>query len=830
MQFALEAAELGFKILPLRMFSKKPAREGWRDEATTDEATIRSWLERRPKANYGIACGPGSNTVVIDLDGPEAQAWWASTGIPTSPAAVTTPSGPDRTHLYYFTDLDDIETNKGKLAPGVDVRAWGGYVVGPGSVIEAGTYVGDLSNIPNMPQALLDILPRRGAVQAAAVARREENARQQDLVAGAVTVVASESEIRQVAKITRTLDALPRVWVEGAGWRSTMYQMGCWLARMVNSDAYAMDQSNAVTILLTHTPTNAEWRDDAILEQWASCVSSTEGQFADAPEETFMVMLDFLETANQLPEHTSTRQLFSDLCMTEPEIQTDGHYSARRQTIVVEALKAGLTEQQAASVAWGSTAGTALRSSASGSRTLWAEVVRAQKTLKAESEHLAVVTPIRPVVNSGADAVVNLLTKAERKFLAGEKGQWFGTRYMDWAATRVKAMNKPYHRMNRWTLLSLIFAPMGQFPLGEGELSFNIFSFVLGGTTTGKSASMKLLKLVLKACYSGDEHPNIGGDASPNSLVEKLIMRDGLASWFNADEAHGLFKEMQGVTWRSGLREKWTMLYENEVPIILRNGKKDLSGIDATTFFVMHLMGTKEGMSEVLDAEFWTSGFLARFVWAIGDEIEQTAESMKLNIRRGAKQGESDTMPKQWAAEFQASKEKLMRAGPGGGAVVLPVLMDMTEEAEERHNEFTLKVTSTIAGHKNESRLKPTSIRFGLNIVKCAGLVALSEGRKVIELRDELIAIEQAEEWLTNIFIMVNATDETALTRDTNRLEHIIATQQGQEIDLTKLHTLSPRERKRDTEELLEQLAARGRISFPTLTDGTKRVRLAPAA
>lgn len=817
------------RVLPLRMYGKLPAHAGWRDEATDDEATIRGWLQNRPAANYGVLCGPENNLVVIDLDGPAAQAWWTEQGIPTSPASVVTPSGPDRTHLYWHTDLKDIETNKGKLFPGVDVRAWGGYVVGPGSVIEAGTYVGDISNIPNAPDALLALLPRRGAVKAAALERQAANERQQEQFAAEPVSLMSESEDRQIKSIIRTLDALPRVWVEGAGWRSTMYTMGCWLARMANTSAYATDQSAAVTLLLTHTPTNEEWGDDQILEQWASCLVSTEGQYADAIEESFPVILDFLEIANMLPEHTSNGEVFSDLCTKEPEIQTDGHFSARRQTIIGEAIKAGLNEQQAASLAWGSTAGKPLRTLPKGPRMLWAEVTRA-KSVVAAGNGLATVTPIRPALVPTKPLVVDLLDAAERVLMAGEQGQWFGTRYVEWAATRVKAMNGPYHRMNRWHILSLVFSPIGCFPLGEGELYYNLFSFVLGGTTTGKSASMKLVKLVLKACYTGDEHPNIGGDASPNSLVEKLIERDGKASWFNADEAHGLFKEMQGVTWRSGLREKWTMLYENNVPIILRNGKKDLSGIDATTYFVMHLMGTKEGMSEVLDAEFWTSGFLARFVWAIGDEVEQTPESMKLNIRRGAKHGEFDTMPRQWAAEFAAAKGKISHI-TGKVEGDRPAIMDITPEAEDRHNRFVADTVRIINGHRNESRLKPTGIRFGLNILKCAGLIALSEGRLVIELRDELIAIQQAEEWFTNIIIMVNATDETSLTRDTNRLEHIIATQPGQEMPLTLLHELSPREKKRDTEELLDQLIARGRISFTKrIQDGVSLVRLEAAA
>ncbi|ARE77238.1 DNA primase [Streptomyces sp. Sge12] len=183
---ALALAARGWPVFPLRCGSKAPAlhrqdrcpRTGacgdghvkWEQRATTDPAVIVRCWNHKPY-NIGLATGP-AGLIVIDLDMPKPDSsqdapggagnLWAlceRAGQPV-PATLTvrTPSG--GTHLY-FTAPDGIRLGNtaGKLAPLVDTRAHGGYVVAPGSTTPAGLYeVTDSLPVAELPDWLLSLL------------------------------------------------------------------------------------------------------------------------------------------------------------------------------------------------------------------------------------------------------------------------------------------------------------------------------------------------------------------------------------------------------------------------------------------------------------------------------------------------------------------------------------------------------------------------------------------------------------------------------------------------------------------------------------------------
>lgn len=164
---ALEAAEHGWHVFPLSPATKRPALHGeaactrsgvcadghrkWEQRATTDPARIRATWERAP-FNVGIATGP-SGLLVVDLDLPKHKrssdtpdgattfaALCERTGQPV-PAThqVRTASGGG--HLYFSAPAGTrLGNTAGSLAPLVDTRGWGGYVVGAGSTTPAGPY------------------------------------------------------------------------------------------------------------------------------------------------------------------------------------------------------------------------------------------------------------------------------------------------------------------------------------------------------------------------------------------------------------------------------------------------------------------------------------------------------------------------------------------------------------------------------------------------------------------------------------------------------------------------------------------------------------------
>ena len=156
MAFAEAARSLaarGFRVHPLRTGSKVALVEGWPEKATTDRAQIDAWWSKWPDANIGIAAGQG--LTVIDLDGDEGVSSWTeltkANDIPPT-LAVRTPRG---WHLYFAAD--GIANSANRLGQHVDVRGDGGYVVGPGSVVDGKEYVEHEAPIAAAPAWLVSM-------------------------------------------------------------------------------------------------------------------------------------------------------------------------------------------------------------------------------------------------------------------------------------------------------------------------------------------------------------------------------------------------------------------------------------------------------------------------------------------------------------------------------------------------------------------------------------------------------------------------------------------------------------------------------------------------
>ncbi|MEV0441063.1 bifunctional DNA primase/polymerase [Streptomyces spectabilis] len=187
---ALSAAERGLAVIPLSRGKLPALRSPHHDErhpppchgecgrlghgvydASTDPVRIRELFAAAPWASgYGIACGlPPYHLIGIDLDtktgtdAPAALRELALRHLFTIPetVVVTTPSG--GRHVWLSGPPDVVVPNSaGRLAPGIDIRGAGGYLVGPGSRTEQGVYstVPGTAQLPPAacPEALLRLL------------------------------------------------------------------------------------------------------------------------------------------------------------------------------------------------------------------------------------------------------------------------------------------------------------------------------------------------------------------------------------------------------------------------------------------------------------------------------------------------------------------------------------------------------------------------------------------------------------------------------------------------------------------------------------------------
>jgi hypothetical protein len=206
LRHALALAARGWHVFPCSIGGKRPALpENWQHLATTNRARIHRWWSQAP-FNIGIACGP-SGLVVIDLDVAKAERGdeFPASGedslaelckrhgqpYPDGTFTVTTPHG---THLYFQAPDRPVRNSASHLGPLIDIRAAGGYVVGPSSQI--GRHAYEVANaarpipLPGWIASLLDNRPAqttaasrlpvpgtRQATRYALSALREETAR-----------------------------------------------------------------------------------------------------------------------------------------------------------------------------------------------------------------------------------------------------------------------------------------------------------------------------------------------------------------------------------------------------------------------------------------------------------------------------------------------------------------------------------------------------------------------------------------------------------------------------------------------------------------------------
>ncbi|MFF3300818.1 bifunctional DNA primase/polymerase [Streptomyces sp. NPDC002908] len=237
---ALDAAERGWHVFPLRRADKRPALHGAttcpgtgecmgghrkpEQRATTDPERIRAaWSAGA--FNVGIATGP-SGLVVIDLDTVKAkdpkgtpdgvaslQALCERAG-QTVPATYRTRTASGGHHLYFTAPgRARLGNSAGRLGKHIDTRAHGGYVVSAGSTLPNGAYeVVDPTEPVPLPEWLHALLTPRQPSRVLMVAPTAVNASRYASAAlrAETAAVASAGEGVRNWTLTRAARALGR--------------------------------------------------------------------------------------------------------------------------------------------------------------------------------------------------------------------------------------------------------------------------------------------------------------------------------------------------------------------------------------------------------------------------------------------------------------------------------------------------------------------------------------------------------------------------------------------------------------------------------------------
>lgn len=134
---ALVYAEMGYRVFPCMPGTKLPLTPHGCRDATDDLDQVEAWWQHHPSANVAIAT---DGMLVVDVDG-EHNPWLADEPerqleLAVAPCSLTANGG--RQHVFRQPDGRDWRNTAGRIAPNVDTRANGGYVVVAPSVLEGG--------------------------------------------------------------------------------------------------------------------------------------------------------------------------------------------------------------------------------------------------------------------------------------------------------------------------------------------------------------------------------------------------------------------------------------------------------------------------------------------------------------------------------------------------------------------------------------------------------------------------------------------------------------------------------------------------------------------
>lgn len=447
---------------------------------------------------------------------------------------------------------------------------------------------------------------------------------------------------------------------------------------------------------------------------------------------------------------------------------------------------------------------------------LWREVQRAEQSYQIIDDE-----PLEEIIEHREQKKeISFLSDEEREIVKGTTT--FVDKYVEWTRKKTDGAVE-FQIASAFTILSAAFSDTGHGTPRYGKLGLNLWFMVLGETTLSrKSTSRQLMLRVLRAyeSYVGYQI-DIGSNVTAEGLVKHLSGRDGMTSLFHRDEVQGMFKEFMTKTYMANAADQFTELYDGSVPVVIRStgassGTSAVQSDRAETHFLMYLMGITSKVSEILTIDYFRSGFLARFLYAVADAPPRTFE--KEAIEQASEEDVNAVQDFEMDEIVRSLYDAKLFWEKKGAPFPRPVRM--TDEALERFNAFKWDMGNWVEGHANEESIEPSRQRLALSIWKVAILIAMYERSSIVEIKHVLIAINYAEGWFESLVRMANSISESEWQRELDSLEAFV-TNKGGKVRFDEAFRRFGSKRKREFDEMIESLRSQGRLRMYVDTNKT---------
>lgn len=772
LETALDVADrLGWFVFPVTKDRKAPPLlPNGRNGASNDVAQIARWGAEFPGANFAVATGLESGAGVVDLDGEDGENWWDSHWFEHG-ADVQTPSGGRHTY-YALTDETEYKSSVKEMHHEVDTRFEGGYALLPGchtiEIIDPetgkhvqyeGTYEGDLSEIPDLPTPVAEILPVR-------YYRPEGEKVYLDVSSKPKT--ASVGEQRVMANIKQMLDDLPRPWRKGAGYHDVTFRVACWLWGIIQSPEYALTERQAEEFFFDNSPRRHQGPEgeEILRKRWEGARGKTEGHPADPPGDV-PPLLDPNSILVDVDAYPEVDRLYWEITSRKD-----------LDLLIRECRRAGLTEQQAYSLASASKANklpNGQRATSQWGRTkrIYNEIITDAELEVLDNEHDVVKVDPEAERQKIVDKSLRgkFLSPAERE--AVDKVPNFIDLYVEVAKTIYKEPNLPLAYLNAWAVLSALGSEYGYVGLEQGRRPLNLYCLLMSDSGSGKGDMKEMMDGVLEAYGEGIGALAPFGRKPTAEAIEKILVdRNGKSALLRVDEASELLRAFHNPkgSYMSGVMDMILDVYDGKVTRSARVGHEEEDrGASVIANFSVWLQATYLGVTEELTEADIQTGLIGRFIPAIGWAPNFTPESLKLRYADDYQ----DVMRGQNPLTNALGNELVQAFStlpPGGVVAVKPA----NREAGDRLDRFRVDIDSYVRRLPMHRELQPICARLGINVLKAACLIALSNGRARYEMPDVLVAIKSGEQWLTSMLQLAEAIVSGDLRKKITRLVELI--------------------------------------------------------
>lgn len=526
--------------------------------------------------------------------------------------------------------------------------------------------------------------------------------------------------------------------------------------------------------------------------------------------------LDIEELETRLMNHREVSNLYLQV------VPAGSSWSERCYRLQIDLFREGFNAQEVFTIAWNARcnkyhpdhagmlteSGVPIPKRSNPEDVLWKEVCKAQGEYRIETQ--AVVADEDPAeVSTG----FKFVTDEEMTYL--NQHPTFVDEFVYWVGTRSPQSALRYRYSAAYMVLSCTLGDRAYVAAKHGRVFLNLWLYTLGGTSSTRKTTVKDLSMEVVENFGdmiGDDHIQIANDFSAEALNAALSPRNGKPSVVVMDEIHGFFREIGGKGYRAGLKETLTELFNGKVKVALRM-KKESAVKKATTVFNMYGIGTDKEVAAVLTLSDFSSGFMMRPIYAITDPIRATKEESYLQLDSGDGTTyirEADATSFEFAERFAQIHAAL---APGQR-------MEFTPEAFERFTQWQSVMYDMVEPMHDYEYISPGYERMKVTVLKCAALLALSNGRTVVEIWDVVKVLKQTEWWFEDMLRMLRSVAASDFQRETDEIADYIASgKDGQRNRANVVRTFG-RYRPRQFDEYIDSLIQQGRIT--AVKDGNK--------